>query len=156
MIEPRREASLLAPLLTWLAVHKRLGASCRLAVEFPWLGRRVDAAALTSTGRLLAFELKIDNHSRAMEQASCNKLVFDRSYIVTSKMPTTRILKAAQRASVGIILIDRVHPTLVCESAISRGNAAARERLVRSLRAKGGPFPDVRQRLLPLSELRCD
>src|SRR5437868_6969727 len=84
---PSGEGRLLEPLMEWLFRTRRINAKSRIAVELPWLGRRVDLATLTTTGRTAAYELKLGSLGRALEQAAYNRLSFDRSFVVTAGKP---------------------------------------------------------------------
>ena len=81
------EARLLAPLLAWLRRTRRVNGQTQIAYELVWFGRRVDVATLSISRRASAYELKIGGLGRALEQASYNRLAFDRSYVVTNSMP---------------------------------------------------------------------
>jgi hypothetical protein len=100
------EARLLAPLLAWLKRRRQIRTRTVVVTEVPWHGRRVDVATLTTTGRTTAYELKLRNTRRAIEQAAMNKLCFDRSYIVTTVTPNDENRLLAENLGVGIITVD--------------------------------------------------
>jgi hypothetical protein len=102
------EAALLAPLVTWLASRRWIRFDSRLVTELPWNGRRVDVATLTRTGVSTAYELKLRDTRRALEQASLNGMSFDRSFVVTTSRTSPSNID--QAASLGIGLIH-VRPT---------------------------------------------
>ena len=110
------ENRLLLPLLRWLVDSRRINADSRIAFELPWLGRRVDLATLTSTRRAAAYELKLGSLGRALEQATYNRLAFDRSYVVTSSMPRPENLELAAEHGIGLILVRDRLVRLILES----------------------------------------
>lgn len=100
------EKRLLLPLLRWLVNSRRINADTRIALELPWLGRRIDLATLTSTRRAAAYELKLGSLGRALEQATYNRSAFDRSYVVTSSMPRPENLALAATHGIGVIVVQ--------------------------------------------------
>ena len=105
---------------TFLRSIERLGLVCPddiVAPEFRWMGRRVDVATLsTKTGVTRAYELKLSNNFKAADQASLNKLAFDRSYVVTATPPSEAVLGFAQEVGVGVMLLGRGAVDICLES----------------------------------------
>ncbi|MCW3047311.1 MAG: hypothetical protein JWO74_1595 [Solirubrobacterales bacterium] len=135
------ENRLLLPLLRWLVESRRINAETRIALELPWLGRRVDLATLTSTRRAAAYELKLGSLGRALEQATYNRSVFDRSYVVTSSMPRPENLALAAEHGIGVILVRDRQVRRILESPALPPTPELRTRLLSkftSLRAAGG------------------
>ena len=104
MAESNGEARLVDPLLEWLQQRRRLRVDTIILHEFPWYGRRIDLVTLTCSGTATAYELKLNNNRRAIQQAGYNKLVFHRSYVVTLSEPTMENLKHARDFGVGFIV----------------------------------------------------
>jgi hypothetical protein len=128
--ESSGEKRLLLPLLRWLVDSRRINRETQIALELPWLGRRIDLATLTSTRRAAAYELKLGSLGRALEQATYNRYAFDRSYVVTSSMPRPDNMALAAEIGIGILVI--------------------RGRLVRQVLESPAlpPAPELRPRLL--------
>lgn len=107
MIEFRYESEMLDPLIRHLERSGRVKGDTISAAEFRWFGRRVDFATLSRTRRTTAYELKISNNFRAVEQAAYNKLAFDKSYIVTATEPSKKVVDFAEEEGVGILVLTR-------------------------------------------------
>jgi hypothetical protein len=134
----REEARLLGPLLNYLMRTRRLRPSTVVKLEFPWNGRRVDLATLSSSGLTSAYELKLSSTQRAIEQAGYNRLAFDRSWVVTEGRTNERSLEQARLLGVGVLsLVDGELSLLHAASLQPRVNRVIRARLLRSLRAGG-------------------
>src|SRR6266545_6979293 len=131
MAELQGESRLLPVLLGWLYRRGRIRFDTLVATEMPWYGRHIDLATLTRSGSLAAYELKLRNHQRAIEQAAFNKVAFDRSFIVTATLPRPRTLQAALEAGLGIIVISNSGVQLVQESVVSKADGVLRKRLIR-------------------------
>ncbi len=99
------EADMLGPLLCWLRRSGRLRDGSAVATELPWCGRRVDLATVSKSGVATAYELKIRNNARVIDQASLNSRTFERSYVVTMVRPSGQNLAAAEHFGVGVILL---------------------------------------------------
>ena len=99
------EATLLPYLMRWLIATGRIRSRTHVALEVPWLGRRVDLALLTGRGTTSAFELKLGRLQRVLEQASYNDLSFHRSWIVVGNHPKPTGLEWAERLGLGLIVI---------------------------------------------------
>jgi hypothetical protein len=128
------EARLLDPLLTWLRQTRRINANSRLAFELPWFGRRVDVATLTQTRRTVAYELKLGSLGRALEQASYNRLAFDRSYVVTESVPRVENFELAAAQGIGLIIVRDDTVAHLLDSPLDRPAPELRERLLAQLR----------------------
>lgn len=100
-----KEQLMLEPLLAWLKQVGRINDETHVATELPWFGRRVDVATLTKTKRTAAYELKLSGLRRALEQASYNRVAFDRSYVVTGSLPRAENVRLAADHGIGIIVI---------------------------------------------------
>jgi hypothetical protein len=132
------ESRLLPDLLGWLHRRGRIRFDTLVVTEMPWYGRRIDVATLTRSGSLAAYELKLRNHQRAIEQAAYNKVAFDRSFIVTATVPGSRTRQAALEAGLGIIVVGASGVQLVQESVVSRADGVLRRRLIHKIQASAG------------------
>jgi hypothetical protein len=132
---PEGEARLLAPLLQWLKRMRRINDDTHVALELAWFGRRVDLATLTRTRRTVAYELKLGGLRRALEQASYNRLAFDRSYVVTDSVPRAGNLALAAEHGIGIIVIRGNEIQHLLESPVCPPAPELRGRLLRQLRS---------------------
>ncbi|SRR6266508_4473362 len=139
MAELQGESRLLPVLLGWLYRRGRIRFDTLVVTEMPWYGRHIDLATLTRSGRLAAYELKLRNYQRAIEQAAYNKLAFDRSFVVTATLPGSPTRQAALEAGLGIIVIRDTGVQLVQESFASKADDALRKRLIRKIQASAGP-----------------
>lgn len=130
------ELRLLPDLMDFLCATRRLRPGALLVEELAWHGRRVDLATLTSSGVISAYELKLGNFGRVLEQATYNRLSFDRSWIVVGETPNESNLALAVRHHIGVIVvIDRVR--IVVPAPLYRCEAALRRRLIGKIRALG-------------------
>ena len=100
------ERRLEAPLLRFLASVGRIRHDTAIVHEFPWNGRRIDIVTRTVTGVISAYELKIGNVSRAIEQATYNTLSFDRSWIVVDREVRASSGELCVTLGIGIIIVD--------------------------------------------------
>ena len=126
-----REAALLEPLLSWLRGRRVLRDDTVIVSELPWYGRRVDLAILNRSNMTTAYELKLRQTRRALEQGALNSLSFDRSYIVTASKPSQRNLVQAVQLGVGVILIspDSGRASALLVAPQGRVNPTVRNRL---------------------------
>jgi hypothetical protein len=133
------EAQMLPHLRIWLERTGRLRQATQLVYELPWLGRRVDLALINSRGTTTAFELKIGNIHRALEQATYNRSSFDRSWVVTGNYPRHDAIKWAKQLGIGILLVKEGKALVVLPALQERPNQQAAKRLrgVIRKRAKG-------------------
>src|SRR4051794_35326726 len=117
------ERSMLPGLLSMLRSSGRVRTDTEIVMELPWNGRRIDLATLTRCGRTSAYELKLGNFPRVLEQAIYNRLSFDRSWIVVDTAPTRKNLDFAISQGIGVIVVKDVaqvilrSPTLKPEPA---------------------------------------
>lgn len=133
----RREIQLKQPLLDWLRRTGRIREDTIILWELSWQGRRIDLATLTRSGRLTAYELKLNGSKRAFLQASYNSASFDRSYVVTASRPVERNMAAAREATIGIILISKSdNPQLIAPCGMQAPNPLLRNRLLRKIRSR--------------------
>lgn len=139
MAESNGEERLVNPLLEWLAQRRRVRPDTIILPEFPWFGRRIDLVTLTSSRKATAYELKLNDNRRAIGQAAYNKIVFDRSYVVTTTEPTEEILKYARDAGVGFIVFKNGSARLVQESPVAPVHEALRRRLLRTIKRRREP-----------------
>lgn len=100
-----REAEMLEPLRKWLKKIGWIRDDSVLVEEFPLMGRRVDLATLTSTGRSTAYELKLYKNLEAIVQATRNSFLFDRSFVVTATRPSYTTIETAKQLRIGILLL---------------------------------------------------
>jgi len=137
-VEPvATEGALLEPLVEWLRRRRWVREDTLLAPEFAWCGRYVDIAAMTRSGIATAFELKLRDNSRALEQAAANTLSFDRSYVVTATPPRNGLLGQAYEVGVGVILVSDGRVTLLQDARLAPRSAILRPRLVARMREVG-------------------
>jgi hypothetical protein len=131
-----READLLLePLLRWLRSNRRVRPDSRMFLELPWSGRRVDVVTVGVRLRTAAFELKLSDSGRALEQAIYNRAAFDRSYVVLPQRRTMRYVDEAARFGVGVLVVADAGVRLILESPFQRPSDGVRKRLLASLRA---------------------
>jgi hypothetical protein len=128
------ELRLLDPLLEWLRRTRRINADTRVAFELAWFGRRVDLATLTTTRRAVAYELKLGGLRRALEQASYNRLAFDRSYIVTASVPRSENIALAAEHGIGLIVVRDGEILHLLDSPLQSPTPEVRARLLNQLR----------------------
>lgn len=128
------EARLLAPLLAWLARTRRINGGTHVALELAWFGRRIDLATLTRSRRTVAYELKLGGLGRALQQASYNRVYFDRSYVVTGSMPRAENIALAARHGIGLIVVRDDEVRLLLDSPVQAPAPQIRARLLTSLR----------------------
>lgn len=128
------EADLLQPLVAGITARRWVGSRSIIVEELPWSGRRVDLAALTSTKKTIAFELKLNATGRAIEQSSYNRLAFDLSYVVTAVQPTEASIKAAENVGVGVIVVTTAGISVVLEARASEVGFRVKEKVVRRIR----------------------
>jgi hypothetical protein len=132
----REEAELLGPLVEYLVRSSRIRPSTTVKMEFPWNGRRVDLATLSGTLLTSAYELKLSAIGRAIEQASYNRLAFDRSWVVTAGRPGATSLSEADALGIGVLsLVDGKIVKVLPSKRQERANPIIRARLLNSLRA---------------------
>lgn len=124
------ECDLLAPFVAWLAQHRTIRADSYVITEFPLYGRRVDLVVLTRSGVATAYEFKLCDTQRAVEQAALNAVTFDRSVIVSKSRPTARYLAQARALGLGVTLMTgSPPPELVIRPAKQAINPIVRRRL---------------------------
>jgi hypothetical protein len=132
---PNGEARMLRPLLEWLTQTRRITGDTHIALELAWFGRHIDLATLTRTRRTVAYELKLGSLGRALEQASYNRLAFDRSYVVTESIPKEDNLALAADAGIGLIVVRAGKVRCLLESPMQRPTPELRGRLLAQLRS---------------------
>ena len=125
----RPEAELLPVLLRWLAARRWIRDDTTLVGEFPWLGRRIDLATMTSSDSIVAYELKLRDTRRAIEQAAANRLTFDRSYVVSATPPGIALIELAAQSGVGLLVESGTQMKLVLSSPSLRCDPVVRRRL---------------------------
>jgi hypothetical protein len=134
---PEEERILLAPLLRWLQLTRRVREDTLVVPEVVWLGRRIDLVTCTRSGILSAYELKLAHITRALEQATYNRAVFDRSYLVTASFPKPTALQFARSHGVGVILVRDGECAQLLRSPHSRADARLRRKLLQALGSAG-------------------
>ena len=139
------EADLAAPLLRWLESSGRINDNTLVVRELPWYGRRVDIATLNASKMTSAFELKLRDNRRAIEQAARNTLTFDRSYVVTATSPTERSRGLAAQLGVGLLVVDLDTGGVMTIQHPNVGSPPirVRQRLRSRIRARSGDSDDV-------------
>ena len=136
MAERKDEAQLEDPLLTSLQRWGRLRHDTIIVYELSWFGRHVDIATLNRSGRATAYELKVANSRRAIQQASNNRLAFDRSYVVTVTRPSPQNCRHAEEAGVGVILLREGNAQVIIESVGQPVVKSLRRRLADTIRTR--------------------
>ena len=136
MTEISGENKLEKPLLDWLERRRWLRGDAIVSRELPWLGRRIDLAILSRSGRTTAYELKLRNNKRAIQQAAYNKLAFDRSYVVTLSEPTNTNKERALQVGVGFILLQNGRTRVIQHSSQELPRPTVRARLIRAILAR--------------------
>lgn len=133
-----RESEMFEPFWCWLLRVGRVRSGSVFVRELPWLGRRVDLATLTASGSLTAYEFKVDNNLRAIEQASYNAHAFHRSYVVTMTVPSSQNLEIAVMRGVGVIALSSTDEGVrtICR-AQPQASSGASGRLRDAIRAQG-------------------
>jgi hypothetical protein len=99
------ERELYVPALAYVHGRRWAGIGAVVAEEVPVSGRRVDCGVLTRSGRLLAFEFKLRNTTKALWQASLNSYFFDRSFVVINTRVTPATMEKASAFGVEILSI---------------------------------------------------
>lgn len=128
------ESKLESPLLAWLKRQGRVQSRTIILREFRWFDRRIDLVTLTCSGTATAYELKLNNNRRAILQAAYNKLVFDRSYVVTVTVPSVPNLKHAQDLGIGIIVLNYECVRVVQPSRATPVYEGLRRQLLRAIK----------------------
>jgi hypothetical protein len=105
-----------------------------VAFELAWFGRRIDLATLTRARRTVAYELKLRGLRRALEQASYNRLAFDRSYVVTESVPRAANVELAAKHGIGLIIIRGGDISYLVDSPLHKPRPEVRARLLDQLR----------------------
>jgi hypothetical protein len=133
------EDSMRVPLYAWLKATRMVGDSTRIFEEVRWFDRRVDCVTINGRRVTTAFELKLKDNVRAIEQASLNALAFDRSFVVTATPPGAALRDRARRSGVGIICsIEHGSFELLVPSCLGRPHESVRHELLRRLRLLPG------------------
>jgi hypothetical protein len=136
MLPYKSENELLEPLIDFLTKANRVYCDSHLCLELPWFGRRVDFATVTVSGRTTAYELKLRDNFKAIEQAAYNKLSFDRSYIVTATLPSEKATLFAKSCGVGIIVVTPDYVRIKLNSCKSPGERQVRRKLINNIRLR--------------------
>lgn len=133
----KTEKDLEQPLIDWLRRTGRIREDTIIVRELPWQGRRIDLVTLTRSGRVTAYELKLNGSKRALLQALYNSASFDRSYVVTASKPVERNLAVARCVTVGVIVISKdSSPRLMSHCGRKGTNLLVRNRLLRKIRSR--------------------
>jgi hypothetical protein len=127
---------MLDPLSEWLRRTGRLGQATAVAYELPLMGRRVDLALVTGRGVTTAFELKLGNISRALEQAAYNRSSFHRSWVVTGNRPRQSAIDWAIQLGIGILYIQEREVSVTVPAVHHQPNIVAARRLQQLIRLK--------------------
>ena len=135
-VDTQGERRLEKPLLEWLERKRWLREDTIVLRELPWLGRRVDLATLGRSGCTTAFELKLGNNRRAIQQAAYNKLTFDRSYVVTESTPSEPVRDLARQVGVGIILMREGSARILQSSPKVNSKPRASKRLIGAIKSR--------------------
>ncbi len=131
------EARLLPDLVRFLWVTRRVRESTVVLEELAWRGRRIDLATLSISGVSNAYELKLGNFGRVLEQAIYNKLSFDRSWTVVGTLPNVSNLHMAEKYGIGVLVVtDRVR--LAVPAPLARAEYSIRRRLAEKFLTERG------------------
>jgi hypothetical protein len=137
------EATLLPYLMRWLITTGRIRDQTRVALEVPWLGRRVDLALVTGRGTTSAFELKLGRMQRVLEQASYNDLSFHRSWVVIGNKPKTSGLEWARHLGLGLIVVRPPAVTLLLRPVLRTPEPSVIRRVRAAIKTRAVPVPDA-------------
>lgn len=137
----REQEQLLFPLVDLLSRRRMINGSTKLVLELSWNGRRVDLAALGTSGRSSAYELKVGSFNRVLEQAMYNRLAFDRSWIVVAENPLPSSMEHALENGIGVISIGS-HARVLAPATLQTVSPPVRTRL-RNAFEKVVEQPDV-------------
>lgn len=132
------ESRMLPTLIDWLTSIRWVRGDTLLLREFPVNGRRVDLAVLTRSGSLAAFELKLGGFGRVIEQASYNRLTFDRSWVVVESVPKKQSLDEATRFGIGVLLVRGAAVNLLARPGVANVDSHLRRRAAQRMRNIGG------------------
>jgi hypothetical protein len=136
----RGEAWMLEPLKDALRRRRWITNSSVCVEEFAINGRRVDFAYMSTGRRSSAFELKIGNTGRVLEQAMYNRLSFDRSWIVVDRLPGPLRRAEARRMGIGIIVVNSTNLISIhARPGEPQWDAHLHARLTQRLLLVGGP-----------------
>lgn len=126
---------MLPSLVRWLRQTRWIDERATLVQELPVNGRRVDLAVLSVSGRLSAFELKLKGSARVLEQASYNRLSFDRSWAVVGTVPLAANIEAARAHGIGLIVIsEKRSPRVVVRPSPPTAQPEMRLRVARRMK----------------------
>lgn len=128
---------MLAPLIEGLKRRGWIGPGTLVAEELPVNGRRVDFACMSKSGRLSAFELKLGDYGRVIEQAAYNALSFDRSWAVVDRRPPSARVDLAERMGLGIMVICADSSIEVVLRPVTSADLAMRRRMAMRIRSWG-------------------
>lgn len=143
MRELNGEAEMLPTLTMWLESTGRLRKATQIAYELPWLGRRVDLALITGRGITTAFELKIGNIHRALEQATYNHASFHRSWVVTGNRPRSDAVEWSRRIGVGILVVRGSGISIAMPALQHRPDPTAARRVREIIKVRAGEVIDA-------------
>lgn len=127
------ERTLEVPLVRFLMASSRVRHDSVVVHELAWNGRHVDISTLTNSGVLSAYELKMGNTGRAIEQAIYNSMSFDRSWIVMDRKvtPSNENLCALHR--IGIIIVSEHRTYIQRAAALNQAERGIRRRLTNAI-----------------------
>lgn len=128
-LDTQGESRMAVPLIIWMNKLRWLRHDSIIVREFPVNGRRVDLVTMTRSSVISSFELKLKGFSRALEQASYNKRVFDRSWVVLGNVPRPANLDEAIRFGVGVIVVLDQTPKVVVRPSTASCNSQMRSRV---------------------------
>lgn len=124
------ESQMMPALVAFLRRRNWVRNDTLLARELPVNGRRVDLAVLTRSRVVSAFELKMGGFGRVLEQASYNRLTFDRSWIVVSGEPRASNVSQAEKYGVGVIVVSAGRPRIIVRPGSPIFDSRARRRVL--------------------------
>ena len=114
------EASLVGQASAHLATEQSPFGECHVAHEFGYSGGRVAIVATAGDGRLLAFEAKLANWRKALQQAYRASSFAHYSFVVMpsqSSAPARRAAHEFARRGVGLCVVDDSGITIEIEAS---------------------------------------
>lgn len=135
--DTRGESRMMPPLVQWLRRKRWLRPDSVVMRELPVNGRRVDLVTLTKSGIMSAYELKLGDFGRVLEQAAYNRQTFDKSWIVIGSKPRQANLDQAERFGLGVIVVNESAPQVLLRPGPPVCGGESRQRAFRRLMESG-------------------
>ena len=132
------EWEMLEPLESWLWRTRRVRDDTMVIREFSWMGRRVDLATYTHTGRATAYELKLYKNFNGIRQAVRNSFSFNRSYVVTATRPSFDFMEMAVQLKIGILVYSKGRFEILVRAPQLKHSSAVSNRLRQAIESRIG------------------